>query len=669
MSNEQWTINIPSELGFASCRRALPPFAVPITPAILTRRTENTRVAARGRVFRLASLAASFLGLGLLLYLGLDGRKQALLQARLDDLVLMGSQLQHRLDDAQAPSNPEVRALLDAIKARLVQFDSEFPQNKLSPIQELEFRLTTATAENAHQKFADALRLLTDADEKGKPLSSSALTDTNQWIRILQVRGDSYFGLRDWTNALPRYRQILVLQPQHLAASERLAQCHASLGNSNEATVAYRQFATTLIGRGDESLLQGKTESARSHYARAIAVQAKLAEKEDRTALETELAASLDRRGNSYLIQRKPDAASADFQNAIDLQTRRVEPGENQPATDLAKFHLHRGNALLLQGTSDAAILHFGKAIGLLIPLPAEQGKDEKDFQLATSHQNRGNAFLIQEKPELAIDDFDQAIELLSRRLKGDGEHPLADDLELARSFNNRGVVHRGQGKPDAALQDFEKAFEILVPLIQGQSLASRRKIAPPFTAGHGPEVRLDVSMGYTENAIEALVRTRITSQTGTRDLTVLLAVGLRNRGYVHLAQGNAEAALTNFLTATRIYGKLVDQEGEEDLAPQFSRSLGSVARIYATHPEAAARDATKAKQYGLRAWELSQGKSHLAADTLAAAYAESGSFTEAIQWQEKALALAPAKYQAEVRSRLELYRSGKPYRPPGQTR
>jgi len=51
--------------------------------------------------------------------------------------------------------------------------------------------------------------------------------------------------------------------------------------------------------------------------------------------------------------------------------------------------------------------------------------------------------------------------------------------------------------------------------------------------------------------------------------------------------------------------------------------------------------------------------------DTLAAASAEAGQFKETIRWQEKAINLVPEKDQANYRTRLELYKAGKPYREP----
>jgi hypothetical protein len=53
--------------------------------------------------------------------------------------------------------------------------------------------------------------------------------------------------------------------------------------------------------------------------------------------------------------------------------------------------------------------------------------------------------------------------------------------------------------------------------------------------------------------------------------------------------------------------------------------------------------------------------------DTLAAAYAEAGDFAEAVQWQVKAIELLPPNpsplLKAPLQSRLDLYKSGKPFR------
>ncbi len=64
------------------------------------------------------------------------------------------------------------------------------------------------------------------------------------------------------------------------------------------------------------------------------------------------------------------------------------------------------------------------------------------------------------------------------------------------------------------------------------------------------------------------------------------------------------------------------------------------------------------------RACELDGWKSPNYIDTLAAACAESGDFAKAVEWQTKAIAMAKGQTSGEDwKARLELYRSGRPYR------
>jgi hypothetical protein len=62
-------------------------------------------------------------------------------------------------------------------------------------------------------------------------------------------------------------------------------------------------------------------------------------------------------------------------------------------------------------------------------------------------------------------------------------------------------------------------------------------------------------------------------------------------------------------------------------------------------------------------AGELTNWKDVGMLDTLAAAYAESGQFDRASEWERKAISLAGEKETKEYRERLDLYGNRKPYR------
>jgi len=98
-------------------------------------------------------------------------------------------------------------------------------------------------------------------------------------------------------------------------------------------------------------------------------------------------------------------------------------------------------------------------------------------------------------------------------------------------------------------------------------------------------------------------------------------------------------------------------------LDPLFPDPLNQLAWIYATCSDADFRNGKQAVVYATKACELSEWTDALIIDTLAAALAEDGDFEKAIEWQEKALLLAPEDQRSACEAQLNLYKAGKPYR------
>jgi len=85
---------------------------------------------------------------------------------------------------------------------------------------------------------------------------------------------------------------------------------------------------------------------------------------------------------------------------------------------------------------------------------------------------------------------------------------------------------------------------------------------------------------------------------------------------------------------------------------------------LQATCPDQRYRDGKNAVLKATQAYQLTDGKSWGHLDTLAAAYAESGDFEKAKELEAKAIEMvADEKDKQACRSRLELYKQGKPYR------
>ena len=128
------------------------------------------------------------------------------------------------------------------------------------------------------------------------------------------------------------------------------------------------------------------------------------------------------------------------------------------------------------------------------------------------------------------------------------------------------------------------------------------------------------------------------------------------NRAAAFKRQGNAASATS-------------DLDRIEELNSDNAAILNNIAWLLATHPQDDVRDAAHAVRFAVRACELTNWETYQMLGTLAAAYAESGDFDKAIEYQEKAIALIPRKVKdpqaskAASTERLELYRKGKPFR------
>jgi tetratricopeptide (TPR) repeat protein len=121
---------------------------------------------------------------------------------------------------------------------------------------------------------------------------------------------------------------------------------------------------------------------------------------------------------------------------------------------------------------------------------------------------------------------------------------------------------------------------------------------------------------------------------------------------------------------AYRYLGKyqeaLADFEKQIKLDPNSVHTYGNRAWILATCPDSNLRDPDRAIESATRACELSDWHSGGELDTLAAAYASKGDFDSAVKWQTKAIEMGLeshfVKRPEDLKTRLELYKSGKPF-------
>ncbi len=157
-------------------------------------------------------------------------------------------------------------------------------------------------------------------------------------------------------------------------------------------------------------------------------------------------------------------------------------------------------------------------------------------------------------------------------------------------------------------------------------------------------------------------------------------------RGRSWLSKGDANKALADFNEAIRLdktddpdylfyRGQCLETKGEYEKAiadfqkairidPKDADFYNALAWLQATCPTDRYRNGKEAFQNASQAYQLSGGNDPMYMDTLAAAYAENGSFAMAQEWQTKAIDLLmdePTK--EDFRKRLALYKQNKPVR------
>ncbi len=104
-------------------------------------------------------------------------------------------------------------------------------------------------------------------------------------------------------------------------------------------------------------------------------------------------------------------------------------------------------------------------------------------------------------------------------------------------------------------------------------------------------------------------------------------------------------------------------------IQPENGNAASNLAWVFATCPEGSIRDGTRAVELGEKALRISGGKIPMIFRVLAAAYAENGRFSDAIEIARRGADLANSQgnpaLATELASNIALYESGRPVRDP----
>ncbi len=253
----------------------------------------------------------------------------------------------------------------------------------------------------------------------------------------------------------------------------------------------------------------------------------------------------------------------------------------------------------------------FLAALALASTLKADNEED---------YYNRGVESYKKGKYDEAIAEFDQA---------------LAKKPRYADAYAARGAAWYRKGKYDKALGDQAQALRLnpnIVAAYNNRGLAWTAK-------GQYDKAIADFTQGLAINPALAI-------RVEDAEFFILY----NNRGNVRRQKGEYAKAVADYSQA------LAEN-------PRYADACNNLAWLHATCPDEKYRDGQKAIERASKACQWTEGKNWTYVSTLAAAYAESGDFEKAKEWESKAIALAhDENIKQRLRSRLELYKQGKPY-------
>jgi Flp pilus assembly protein TadD len=201
---------------------------------------------------------------------------------------------------------------------------------------------------------------------------------------------------------------------------------------------------------------------------------------------------------------------------------------------------------------------------------------------------------------------------------------------DYLEAHNNLGLAFLEKGQTGEAVLHFQKALELQSGLTEAHYNLGRAFFQ---------EGRMAAAIAHYQKALE---------------LQPTMAECHLDLGNAFLQEGRTDQAVLHYEKALELQG-------------QNNEALGNLAWVLATSPQAALRNGTMAIALARQANQLTGGNNPVVLHTLAAAYAEAGRFSEALENAHRALRLAEHQSDSAltlaIRREIARYRAGSPVR------
>ncbi|MBC8357260.1 MAG: tetratricopeptide repeat protein [Planctomycetes bacterium] len=381
----------------------------------------------------------------------------------------------------------------------------------------------------------------------------------------------------------------------------------------------------------DQAIKSYKEKKDQKELAKTYLLRAQLREAADQRMADINAAIEADPtsvealqlRAAVHVEQGELDKAIADFEELLKKNPANVAV-EQALATTYASTKQY-----------DKALEHLDKAIELAP-------------ENALNYAMRAEVHEAQDKIDEALADLTQALKVQPNNaaalLARSRLHYFQENLEEARADINlllqerpgfsQGVLLRSM--IEAADGDFQKAIADLQNILRADptNIDLQMQLAAFYVADERPRKAIQVLSGILA-ADEGNWR------------------ALRSRGDALLSVGKHAQAIEDYNAAVK-------------LAPDNDGILNNLAWVLSTSPKDEVRDGKRAIELATKACEVTNFEMPHIISTLAAAYAESGDFENAIKWSKKCVELGMEKLPEQIeqlQDELKHYEEGKPFR------
>lgn len=483
---------------------------------------------------------------------------------------------------------------------------------------------------------------------------SGYLTDFLPALMFLSALG--IFGLERTLVNLPMWRWVM--------------RCGWSLllvfSIAFNALASVEAHAISYYLSGDFLLSQGRIDAAAAQYEKALAIW-------------PEYAGAYCGLGSVYFQKGMIPEAIEQYQNALKfdpalyeaqinlsycyLKTGRVNDAiveyqrviEMKP--DLPQARNNYAVCLLKVGRTDEAITQYEKAVELM--------PESETYQCGL-----GNAFLQKGEIQEAMAQYEKA-------LKINPNFPQAHNFLAYCLFQ--------AGRTDEAIAEYQKAIEL-----DPKSATFRSDLGDAFLqrddfggaiSQYQQALALEPKSADTWKSLgdaffhRGQVREAILQYQKALEVNPNFPAAINNLGFCFLQTGQVDDAITQFETAAKLqpdfapdFANLGDAYRQKGVAqkaianyekamtlqPQYATAQRKLAWMLATWPDATIRNGKRAVELAVQANELAGGQDPQVLRVLAAAYAETGRYPEAVSTAKKALGLAITKSNGVLARQLQ---------------